>query len=93
MTLRLVNVRARTTPPPAILITLLSSYFLTLGPLEGLTLSTFRGVFLIQFYPLEITQREIIFEIEACERQGKDYYVKTLPTILVIPIFLPSFPH
>ena len=63
------------------------------GPLEGLTLSTLRGVFLIQFYPLEITQREIIFEIEACERQGKDYYVKTLPTILVIPIFLPSSPH
>ena len=63
------------------------------GPLEGLTLSTFRGVFLIQFYPLEITQREIIFEIEVCERQGKDYYVKTPPTILVFPVFLPSFPH
>ena len=63
------------------------------GPLEGLTLSTFRGVCLIQFYPLEITQREIIFEIEACERQGKEYFVKTPPTILVLPIFLPSFPH
>ena len=63
------------------------------GSLEGLTLSTFRGVFLIHFYPLEITQREIIFEIEACERQGKEYFVKTPPTILVLPIFLPSFPH
>ena len=118
-----MNVRAKTTPPPTILITLLSSYFPTLGrgrsrgsgvevqqetsapppkknpgsapvgPLEGLTLSTFRGVFLIQFYPLEITQREIIFEIEACECQCKEYLVKTPPTILVLPIFLPSFPH
>ena len=31
LTLRLVNVRARTTHPPAILITLFSSYFPTLG--------------------------------------------------------------
>ena len=45
------------------------------GPLEGLTLSTFRGVRSIQFYPLEITQREIIFEIEACERQGSEYFL------------------
>ena len=54
-------------------------------------MSTFRGVFLIQFYPLEITQREIKFEIEACEHQGKDYYVKTPPTILVNITYLSSF--
>lgn len=72
---------------------LVHSFFPTLSPLEGLILSTFRGVCLIHFCPLENTQREMILETEACGSQGKDHYVTTPPTILVLPSFPPSLSH